>query len=109
VGIVAERARWEVMNRFPVLLDRMDERKAALDAGCPRTVPWSLLAPHEDWAKENHDQSLRRLADRGGLDPTEMVAILERRKWRMMTIPNAVARLLELLAAHEEKESPDVK
>jgi len=92
---------------FPVLLGSQQKEADAL--GCPRNVPWALLAPHEDWARANHDQSLGRLAQRGGLDPTEMVAILERRKWRMMGLPDAVARLREFVAQYRDaagKASP---
>lgn len=45
--------------------------------GMPREVPWRLLAPHEEQAKRNHNQTLERLAERGGLGPVEMRAIVE--------------------------------
>src|SRR5687767_7547140 len=59
---------------FPVLLGF---GKEARDYKGPRSVPWSLLLPYESRAIRNHDQSLRRLAERGGLSPCEMVCILE--------------------------------
>jgi hypothetical protein len=49
----------------------------------PRSVPWEFLAPHERQALRNHDQSLARLNERGGLSPSEMVRILEDRSWTM--------------------------
>lgn len=61
---------------FPVLMDYTELRRFP---GCPREVPWSLLAPHEKRAKRNHDQSLEKLASRGGLGVTEMLAVLEDR------------------------------
>lgn len=62
-----------------------------------RTIPWEVLAPHEETAQKNHQQSLERLAHRGGLSASEAVAILEDRPWRRMTSAEAVARLAELV------------
>jgi hypothetical protein len=70
--------------------------------GCPRAIPWRLLAPHEEQAQRNHYQSLERLAERGGLCPSEMVAVLENRRWRGMPDQEAVARLMELIDAGGE-------
>lgn len=39
-------------------------------------IPWDMIAPHEDQAKRNHRQTLKRLAERGGLDCTEAVDVL---------------------------------
>jgi len=67
---------------FPVLFgyDRR-QKSALLAAGCPESVPWSLLAPHEKQAWRNHSQTLERLAARGGLAVSEMVWIIEGRGW----------------------------
>lgn len=67
--------------------------------GAPRTVPWAFMEPHRRQALKNHDQTLERLADRGGLDPGEMVAVVEERPWSTITQEGAIARLKELLAA----------
>lgn len=40
------------------------------------TIPWSLLAAHEERALSNHHQTLERLAQRGGLDAAEAADIL---------------------------------
>jgi hypothetical protein len=45
---------------------------------------------NEEWAQKNHNQSLERLADRGGLGLSEAAAIIERRKWRSMTDAEAL-------------------
>lgn len=45
-------------------------------SGCPRAVPWALIAPHELRAMRTHEQTLERLAERGGLSPTEALAVL---------------------------------
>lgn len=55
---------------FPILGD--DQIKA---------IPWDVLAPHEAQAQKNHGQTLRRLAERGGLSPAEAVAVLDGRDW----------------------------
>lgn len=74
---------------FPVLFGHGDHRRELESLGCPREVPWSLLEAHEKQALRNHDQSLQRLAERGGLSPCEMVAVIEDRQWHRM--PNAEA------------------
>lgn len=85
---------------FPLLLTYRDERARAQALGCPRSIPWALIAPHEAQAKENHDQTLERLAERGGLDPDEAVAVLEDREWRPMDFEESIKALLALLEAH---------
>lgn len=92
---------------FPVLLGYGDRQRLR---ACPWSVPWAFLAPHEGWANANHGQSLEQLAQRGGLDPTEMLAVVEHRRWRGMWIDDAVVQLnaaLALWAAenHPSKES----
>jgi hypothetical protein len=55
---------------FPILYDREW-------AQYRRFVPWSLVAPFEEQAKKNHGgQTLERLAERGGLSPHELVALI---------------------------------
>lgn len=41
-----------------------------------RSIPFAAVAPYEDRAKQNHDQSLDRLNERGGLDVSELWAIV---------------------------------
>ena len=93
---------------FPVLWQCSREETEELKRlGCPRFVPWPLVAPHEAQAKWNHDQTLQRLSERGGLSPAELVAILEGktlREIRGLTDPAAVPRLLELIAAYRVKQ-----
>lgn len=51
-------------------------------------IPWSMIAPHERQARENHDQSLERLAQRGGLGPYEACLVLEDRKLGFVGSPH---------------------
>lgn len=73
---------------FPVLFSiSCREELRALD--CPKFIRWDALS--DGWAYQNHSQTLERLAQRGGLDPTELVANLERREWKNMSLAAAVA------------------
>ena len=48
-----------------------------------RSMPWEIVQPHEAQALRNHcGQSLLRLAERGGLEAREMVAVLEDKDYR---------------------------
>jgi hypothetical protein len=44
---------------------------------CPKSVPWDFIGEHQDVCRRNHDQSAERLAERGGLGPGEMLAVIE--------------------------------
>ena len=86
---------------FPIMSD-----------GPTHWIPWDLVAPHEAQAKHNHGgQTLTRLAQRGGLDAMEAVAVLEdtdyRTRWPDRTVlensqAEALKRLNELVAANAE-------
>lgn len=81
------------MRMFPVLWGQRSREEKALweKLGCPKEVPWHILAPHEAQAHKNHSQSLETLARRGGLSPSEMLAILEDRRFRDPYIPDTEA------------------
>lgn len=88
------------MKTFPVLWQggRVVTRKLeALE--CPRSVPWAFVADHAAQCDRNHSQSPETLAERGGLAPCELVAVVEDRRWHRMTEEDAVARLKTLLEA----------
>lgn len=70
---------------FPVLHAKGD---------CPKFVRWDAL--NEEWAQINHGQSLETLASRGGLDPTEIVANIERRRWSSISYSSAVESIKPL-------------
>lgn len=44
---------------------------------CPREIPWSFIAPYEAQVQRNHGQTLEHLAERGGLDPSEIRCAVE--------------------------------
>lgn len=74
---------------------RREERRFPIQGG--PSIPWSLIEPHEAQAKRNHDQTLQRLAERGGLSPCEAVAVLEDRPWERMEAREALTRLKVLI------------
>lgn len=89
------------MNDFPLLYQ--DREDAPLRAR-RSSVPWAFIAPHEDQALRNHDQTLARLAERGGLSPREMLCVLERKPWRegrALTEAQALDRIEVLLEEWE--------
>lgn len=74
------------------------------------SVPWGMVAPHERQARTNHGgQSLERLNERGGLDPTELVAVLEDRPWVHLTPVQAEAALEKQVAAYLQKQKEEEK
>jgi len=64
-------------------------------------IPWAMIAPHEKRAMTNHSQTLRRLAERGGLNAAETVAVLEDRRYSVMTFGASHNRLREMLLEWE--------
>ena len=84
---------------FPVLLtaDTRRELVAYFDGSVLEWVPWWLIESHEAQAQKNHSQTLRRLAERGGLCPSELVAVLEDRDWSEMSAIGAVLKIKVLM------------
>ena len=64
-------------------------------------IPWEMIAPHESQAQLNHGQSLQRLNERGGLSPSEAVAVLENKFWTEVQVEEGVVRLEELVMQWE--------
>lgn len=70
---------------FP-LLDQGRKSREMREDPHPAGVPWAFVEPHHAQAMINHDQTLNRLADRGGLSPQEMLAVVEGWTLREVTI-----------------------
>ena len=47
----------------------------------PQTVPWGFVAEHEPQSLHNHSQSLERLAQRGGLDWSELYYVVNDKEY----------------------------
>ncbi|GEM_PF-5355216 len=84
----------------------MTKEKMFRVIGAKGEIPWELIAPHERQAQINHGQSLERLNGRGGLNPEEMVAVLEDRPWRQMNSKEAINRINELWDEFEARKKP---
>ena len=89
--------------RFPILWPAARAARQELEAlGCPRSVLWPAVAPHEKQALENHGQTLERLAQRGGLSPRELLAVLRGVGWHdvhEVPLAEAVQEILEQTAS----------
>lgn len=69
-------ALFERHNAFPVLQPGHQPQEY---------IPYNIIAPHEAQAMRNHGgQTLQRLAERGGLDWTEILAVLRDKTWKEM-------------------------
>lgn len=80
-------------RQFPVL-------NSEYRPGAPKSVPWSILAPHEPQALKNHcGQSLETLARRGGLSPVEIYAVVNGLSWSVGKSPCDEPEALRWLAA----------
>lgn len=81
-------------KRFKIMTSHLDNE---LREKCPSSIPFALIKPHRKQAKKNHGQTLERLNERGGLDPIELVAVLEDRRilpWtREISAAQAILRI----------------
>lgn len=57
-------------KRFPIL--NQQSGRVGTHKKMPRTVAWSVVEPFREQVFENHDQTLEKLAERGGLAPEEL-------------------------------------
>lgn len=73
--------------------------------GHARTIPWEMIAPHDRQAKINHDQTLDRLAERGGLGYSEAIAILKDEKWKPLPELEAARELNQMVSEHYNAEA----
>ena len=58
----------------------MNYRDRKLYPDCPEEIDDKFL--NEEWAQRNHSQSLKRLNERGGLSPQEMMCNIEKKSLR---------------------------
>lgn len=71
------------------------------------SIPWEVIAAHEKQAMENHGQTIKRLAERGGLDWTEALAVLEDRRYTKMNVEDA-KRIVLLIVTESIKTNSKV-
>src|SRR5579859_2010602 len=92
------------MNTLPQeTLDRMkilDACRCRKFFGCPKWIPIGML--NEEWAQNNHGQSLQHLNSRGGLSLEEALAIIQKRKFYEMESPErAIIIFTHILKGYE--------
>lgn len=68
----------------------MNKRFKVLGTEGRCSIPWVVIAPHEGQAIYNHGQDLEKLNNRGGLCWSELIAVLEDRRWSK--IDESIAR-----------------
>jgi len=90
------------MKMFPIQPFFGD--KATKDLS-PKEIPYVLVEAHEAQAKANHWQTVKRLAERGGLSPCELIAVLEDREWYRMDHLQAINQVKAYIAAHPVEEN----
>ncbi len=61
---------------FPMLRSNHRTEPRLRQLGCLTEVRWVVVEAHEEQARDNHDQTLKRLAERGGLSPCELALLL---------------------------------
>lgn len=71
------------------------------------TIPWKVIVPHEKQAISNHGQAIKRLAERGGLDWVEALAVMEDRKWVRMDSEGARKKVLAIVAMSDNNMDID--
>jgi len=103
-----------LQNSFPILFQnvRMDEvfrviRQHGSPSICVQ-LPYAMIEEHEYQAIKNHSQSIKRLAQRGGLSTQEALAVLEDRPWKNMGYGEANAMLLLKVERWEASRSAPV-
>lgn len=80
-------------NKFPILGSEPKEY-----------IPLDIIKPHEKQALRNHGQTLKRLAERGGLGWIEALCVLEDREYDFHTkLTEEIARIKVLEIVRYEK------
>lgn len=70
-----------------------------------KAIPWALISSHEDQARRNHGQTLDDLARRGGLSPSEALAIIQNLSWPHFDEPLAECFLMRLVVELKSAEA----
>ena len=96
-------AQWEHGKTFPIYLPDIKTSPYKIAREGKRTpkspaLPWLMMTPHAQQARINHHHSLETLAIRGGLDWSEVLAVLQDRPWARTPSKSAQATVQALLA-----------
>jgi len=74
-------------RQFPIMISHRGTK-----GPCPNSIPWVAIAPFEAQAKINHQQSIEKLADRGGLSPIEAYFVMTGRNWDNFVLTDEIER-----------------
>jgi hypothetical protein len=109
--ILSPNKIFTIMGQHLSHYDHQQFMRRLNEAGMTRAVvgiPWDLILQHEAQCLRNHDQTVQRLHERGGLSVDEAVAVLEDRGWMAMDPAEANKRLLEIVSAYlQENDHED--
>jgi hypothetical protein len=97
-----------VTVRFPILTQHYAANYDIVKRA-PGSLAWAMVEEHAPQCVKNHDQSVARLAERGGLDPWEAVAVLTDRpcyELEKISAHDIVTALWELHDAWVRKYTP---
>lgn len=83
---------------FPIMLNRDNAY-----------IPWRVVEPHEQQAQTNHGQTLARLAERGGLDPVELAAVLQDLPFSWVMAHSAAVRQAWLIIVRHIEQAAAAK
>jgi len=87
---------WEKVHYFPIMHGQQ-----------LRGLLWDEIKPHEQQAQRNHDQSLKMLASRGGLDPIELWCVVNDMCWREVIPFGTSHKQMQEISADCEKKLMD--
>lgn len=91
------------LGKFKVMTTHL---RGEMRERCPRFIDFAIVEPHRNQATRNHSQTLERLHQRGGLDPRELIAVLEDRDWntiRSIDEETAIDRIIAVCAREGAK------
>lgn len=67
---------------------------------CPKQIPDEIL--DERWAAVIHSQTLKRLNERGGMSPSEVLLNIRKGSYKdLVSIPEAIPVLIEIVKKYE--------
>jgi hypothetical protein len=100
------------MRMFTIMVSTYRDRNEitfAREFGTPYVcvaIPWEMIAPHEAQAQKNHQQTLERLNERGGLSAEEALYVLQDRdlSWNGPKPGAANHELCRLVAAWIDRQ-----
>lgn len=94
---------------FPIMAEDWRDERLGMVRFIHPGIPWSVIEPHREQAKHNHDQTLERLAERGGLSAGEAVCVLEDKPLTFGKFPphhESLARLIQIVTERLLAQQP---